>query len=140
MCQESGQPIAELRDAVISPAGTTACGILAMQKAGFKGIAATAVIEAARRSAELGDPVSLALLGRMDYPDSGIFRERAERLFRSLKRAHGSFRLYHPELVFGYEKDALRLEPEEAVSAFLLHAVDVWRKTGHVKISMPEEE
>ena len=54
MCQESGRPIAELRDAVISPAGTTACGILAMQKAGFKGIAASAVIEAARRSAELG--------------------------------------------------------------------------------------
>jgi len=53
MCQESTASIAELRDAVISPAGTTARGILALQNAGFKGIAASAVIRAAERSAEL---------------------------------------------------------------------------------------
>lgn len=53
MCQENPASIAELRDAVISPAGTTARGILALQNAGFKGIAASAVIKAAERSAEL---------------------------------------------------------------------------------------
>lgn len=54
MCQKSQVSIGELRDAVISPAGTTAEGILVMQQAGFKGTAAKAVIAAAKRSAELG--------------------------------------------------------------------------------------
>ena len=45
---------AELRDAVISPAGTTACGVMVLEKAGFNGIAASAVVAAAERSRELG--------------------------------------------------------------------------------------
>ena len=54
MCRESGQSVSDLRDAVISPAGTTARGILALQKAGFKGTVSEAVIAGAERSAELG--------------------------------------------------------------------------------------
>jgi len=54
MCRENPKAIAELRDAVISPAGTTACGILALQENAFKATAAKAVIAAAERSAELG--------------------------------------------------------------------------------------
>lgn len=54
MCQESSLSIGELRDAVISPAGTTAEGILVLQKGSFKGTAAAAVIAAAERSRELG--------------------------------------------------------------------------------------
>jgi len=54
MCRESGQSVSDLRDAVISPAGTTARGILALQKAGFKGTVSQAVIDGAARSAELG--------------------------------------------------------------------------------------
>ena len=54
MCRESGQSVSDLRDAVISPAGTTARGILTLQKAGFKGTVSEAVIAGAERSAELG--------------------------------------------------------------------------------------
>ena len=54
MCQESSQSIGELRDAVISPAGTTAEGILVLQKGAFKGMVSSAVIAAAERSRELG--------------------------------------------------------------------------------------
>jgi len=53
MCLESGKHPAELRDAVISPAGTTARGVMVLEKAGFSGIAANAVAAAAERSAEL---------------------------------------------------------------------------------------
>lgn len=54
MCRENPAAIATLRDAVISPAGTTAEGILVLQENAFKAAAAKAVIAAANRSAELG--------------------------------------------------------------------------------------
>ena len=54
MCREIPAKIAELRDAVISPAGTTACGIMELQNGAFKATAAKAVIAAAKRSEELG--------------------------------------------------------------------------------------
>ncbi|MBR2426544.1 MAG: pyrroline-5-carboxylate reductase [Lentisphaeria bacterium] len=54
MCQESSMSIGELRDAVISPAGTTAEGIMVLQKGAFKGTASAAVVAAAERSRELG--------------------------------------------------------------------------------------
>lgn len=54
MCRENPAKIAELRDAVISPAGTTACGIMELQNGAFKATAAKAVIAAAKRSEELG--------------------------------------------------------------------------------------
>jgi len=44
---------AALRDAVISPAGTTSRGVMALEKGGFKALAASAVVAAAERSAEL---------------------------------------------------------------------------------------
>ena len=44
---------AELRDAVISPAGTTARGVMVLEKGAFKALAASAVVAAADRSAEL---------------------------------------------------------------------------------------
>ncbi len=54
MCQESALSVGELRDSVISAGGTTSRGILELQKNGFKGVTASAVIKAAERSAELG--------------------------------------------------------------------------------------
>ncbi len=54
MCRENPAAIASLRDAVISPAGTTAEGILTLQEHAFKAASAKAVIAAAKRSAELG--------------------------------------------------------------------------------------
>ena len=54
MCQENPAKIAELRDAVISPAGTTACGVMELQNGAFKATAAKAVIAATKRSEELG--------------------------------------------------------------------------------------
>ncbi len=54
MCRESSSHIAELRDAVISPAGTTAEGVLKLQQAAFKAACAEAVLAAAKRSEELG--------------------------------------------------------------------------------------
>lgn len=54
MCRDSQLSISELRDAVISPAGTTARGILALQEASFKAASAKAVIASAEYSAELG--------------------------------------------------------------------------------------
>lgn len=53
MCLESNLHPAQLRDAVISPAGTTARGIMTLEKAGFSGIVASAVVSAAKRSADL---------------------------------------------------------------------------------------
>ncbi len=49
----SKQHPAELRDAVISPGGTTSRGVMALEEGGFKSLAASAVIAAAERSAEL---------------------------------------------------------------------------------------
>lgn len=54
MCRENPGAIASLRDAVISPGGTTACGILTLQEGAFKGVTANAVIAGAEKSAELG--------------------------------------------------------------------------------------
>ncbi len=54
MCRENPASVASLRDAVISPAGTTAEGILTLQEHAFKAASAKAVIAAAKRSAELG--------------------------------------------------------------------------------------
>lgn len=54
MCRENPGAIASLRDAVISPGGTTACGILTLQEGAFKGVTANAVIAGAEKSVELG--------------------------------------------------------------------------------------
>ncbi len=43
----------ELRDEVISPAGTTSRGVMALEKGAFKALAASAVVAAAERSSEL---------------------------------------------------------------------------------------
>lgn len=48
-----GKHLAELRDSVISPAGTTARGIMELEKGAFKATAASAVVASAQRSAEL---------------------------------------------------------------------------------------
>ncbi len=53
MALESGKHPAELRDAVISPAGTTARGVMVLEKGAFRALAASAVVAAAERSAEL---------------------------------------------------------------------------------------
>ena len=52
--RDAGKPIGELRDAVISPAGTTGRGCMELAKGAFAATAAQAVIKAAERSAELG--------------------------------------------------------------------------------------
>lgn len=54
LCMMSASHPDALRDSVISPAGTTARGMMVLNKAGFRGIAASAVVAAAERSAELG--------------------------------------------------------------------------------------
>ena len=54
MCRENPAAIAALRDAVISPGGTTACGIRVLQEGAFKGLTAHAVIAGAEKSADLG--------------------------------------------------------------------------------------
>jgi len=53
MCRNNPKAIAELRDAVISPAGTTAYGIMSLQQDAFKAAAAKAVIASTNRSAEM---------------------------------------------------------------------------------------
>lgn len=53
LCLKSGKPIAELRDAVISPGGITARGIRVLQKAGFKGTVADSVIAGTEYSIEM---------------------------------------------------------------------------------------
>lgn len=54
LAREAGTPLGELRDAVISPAGTTSRGVMALAKGKFAATVASAVISAADRSAELG--------------------------------------------------------------------------------------
>ncbi len=54
LCRENPSSIAVLRDAVISPAGTTARGVMVLEESAFKAAAAKAVIAAAERSEELG--------------------------------------------------------------------------------------
>ncbi len=54
MCRRDPQAISALRNAVITPNGTTARGIHVLDTAGFRGIVENCVIAAAERSAELG--------------------------------------------------------------------------------------
>lgn len=54
LAREAKNPIGDLRDAVISPAGTTGRGCLELAKGAFSATVAQAVIKAAERSAELG--------------------------------------------------------------------------------------
>ena len=54
LAHEARNPIGELRDAVISPAGTTGRGCMELAKGAFAATVAQAVIKAAERSAELG--------------------------------------------------------------------------------------
>ena len=54
LARDAGKPIGELRDAVISPAGTTGRGCMELAKGAFAATTAQAVIKAAERSAELG--------------------------------------------------------------------------------------
>ena len=51
---ETGEHPAVLRDQVISPGGATAVGCAVLEKNAFRGIVAQAVVEAAKRSEELG--------------------------------------------------------------------------------------
>ena len=54
MCKRDPQAISALRNAVITPNGTTARGIHVLDVAGFRGVVENCVIAAAERSAELG--------------------------------------------------------------------------------------
>ena len=54
MARDAKTPIGELRDAVISPAGTTSRGVMELAKGAFAATVAQAVAAAADRSAELG--------------------------------------------------------------------------------------
>jgi pyrroline-5-carboxylate reductase len=54
MVQETGRHPGELKDMVCSPAGTTIAGVMALERAGFRGAVMDAVETAWRRAAELG--------------------------------------------------------------------------------------
>jgi pyrroline-5-carboxylate reductase len=54
LAMESGKHLAELRDEVTSPGGTTIAGLYALEKKGFRGTVMEAVLRATRRSQELG--------------------------------------------------------------------------------------
>lgn len=54
MALESKKHLAELKDEVTSPGGTTIAGIYAMEQKGFRGTVIDAVVSATRRSRELG--------------------------------------------------------------------------------------
>ncbi len=51
---EPGRHPAELKDMVTSPGGTTIAALHGLEKAGFRGLVMDAVIESARKAAELG--------------------------------------------------------------------------------------
>ena len=54
MALESSKHLSELKDEVTSPAGTTIAGLYAMEQKGFHGIVMDAVVNATKRSQELG--------------------------------------------------------------------------------------
>ena len=54
MALESGKHLGELRDEVTSPGGTTIAGLYALEQKGFRGTVMEAVVNATRRSQELG--------------------------------------------------------------------------------------
>ena len=54
MALESGKHLGELRDEVTSPGGTTIAGLYALEKGRFSGTVMEAVLQATRRSQELG--------------------------------------------------------------------------------------
>lgn len=54
MALESSKHLGELKDEVTSPGGTTIAGLYAMEQKGFHGIVMDAVVNATRRSQELG--------------------------------------------------------------------------------------
>ena len=58
MILEGGKHPGELKDQVCSPGGTTIAGVEALEKAGFRAAAMSAVTAAAAKSAELGKPKS----------------------------------------------------------------------------------
>lgn len=51
---ESGKHVAQLKDEVASPGGTTIAGLYALEQRGFRGTVMEAVVSATRRSQELG--------------------------------------------------------------------------------------
>ena len=54
MARESTEHLAELRDAVTSPAGTTAAGLFALEQGAFRATVMEAVLQATERSEALG--------------------------------------------------------------------------------------
>jgi pyrroline-5-carboxylate reductase len=56
MVLETGKHPSQLKDEVTSPGGTTIAGLYALEKGGFRGTVMDAVLQATRRSQELGAP------------------------------------------------------------------------------------
>jgi pyrroline-5-carboxylate reductase len=55
MALEGKKHLAELKDEVASPGGTTIAGLYALEQKGFRGTLMDAVMKATRRSRELGE-------------------------------------------------------------------------------------